>query len=141
MSDKTWGFKTKRSLPALPGRPAVCKKCDLWFLAGPRERTCTGCLPRFLRAKRATHPVTPGSPRSAVKAKVDTLKSSVLGLTFRPGIPVHRMLAIEAAAEERWATPAKVSRSAFGTAHEPDCPCEPCDAPRPAEYRRAHAAA
>src|ERR1700691_1189014 len=53
MAVKTWGFRTRRELPAASGNPKVCVRCDHWFLAGPRERACFDCLTNGERARRA----------------------------------------------------------------------------------------
>ena len=53
MSADTYGYRTKRLLPAAPGKPKVCTRCTLWFLAGPRERACEGCLTYGERTRRA----------------------------------------------------------------------------------------
>jgi hypothetical protein len=99
----TYGYKTKRALPAAEGKPKVCTRCDLWFLAGPRERTCFGCLPASQRTLRAVRTAPPGAGtgvrRSRGKAAGhDYLKSAPLGVTFKPGTPLSKVLAVEAAA-------------------------------------------
>jgi hypothetical protein len=96
---RTYGYRTKRALPAAPGNAKVCTRCDLWFLAAPRERTCFGCLPRGKRTLRATQGATTGNAVAGKKAKVNGhLKSTFLGLDFKPGTPLSKVLAIEAAA-------------------------------------------
>jgi hypothetical protein len=57
MITKTYGFERKRDLPRADGNPKTCNKCRLWFLAGPRERLCTACLPRKKRAEKALRQV------------------------------------------------------------------------------------
>jgi hypothetical protein len=48
---KSYGFELKKDLPAIPGKPKVCPKCDKWFMQQPRERICVGCRPKKLQAK------------------------------------------------------------------------------------------
>ena len=93
---KTYGYRTKRQLPADEGKPKVCTRCDLWFLAGFRERVCQGCQTPSERAKRAaqattlTTPVKPENPqvRLCPLGCRSTRKDPVL-------IGIHRRLVIE----------------------------------------------
>lgn len=52
-ASKTYGFARKAELPKAEGNAKVCNRCDLWFLAAPRERVCTACLRPSERAARA----------------------------------------------------------------------------------------
>jgi len=130
---RTYGYARKRELPARPGTARVCRRCQMWFLAGPRETVCWPCLPNWQRAKRAAKPATLGRDVELVTTQVSAAEisaltaireraiaegrqlhtpaperaprgdySEVLGLHFRPGVPLHRQLVIEAAAEDRW---------------------------------------
>lgn len=98
---RTHGFARKSEVPG--DRPRVCKNCDRWFAARPYERVCDGCVPqseRTLRLARVAIRVKPkvhyGGPGQAGDF------SEVLGLFFRPGVPIYMQLAAEAAATERW---------------------------------------
>jgi hypothetical protein len=98
----TYGYKTKRGLPARPGNAKVCTRCDRWFLAAPFERVCFGCLrpaERTLRAlKRPAEVITPATPKRRENAQVNGTRSEALGVTFKPGVPLSKVLAVEAAA-------------------------------------------
>ena len=130
--DKTHGFARKPDVPS-GARPKVCKSCDLWFAARPFEQVCDGCVPGKERVKRLG--------RVAVTKQAKVLPGAagqrpsirgVLGLFFRPGVSLSRQLAVEAAALERWAPPAKPRAAGFDVAHAPDCACDPCGSARPA---------
>jgi hypothetical protein len=111
---KTHGHARKSGVPAIGGTsPKVCRKCDSWFAARTREQVCLGCLPPWMRAKRAAqahHSRAGGSVGK--RAGYDGGKvvfSDALGLTFaaQPSDPRAaslecRVLAYEHAAKERW---------------------------------------
>ena len=115
---KTHGYTRQRAVPALPSTtPKVCKTCDSWFAARPRESVCAGCVrpkERALRAlKTPAKPITPGRhigrPNPHVSRGVKTVFSDVLGLTFtaKASDPCAaslecRVLAYEEAARQRW---------------------------------------
>jgi len=103
---KRHGYARQRELPDIPGSsPRVCKHCDKWFAARPRETVCDGCVPNATRAKRAALGNHLREPSSVGKrAGQQGVYSEVLGLVFLPGVPVWRQLAIEAAAGQRWST-------------------------------------
>lgn len=125
----TYGFARKRDVPNDGGRPKVCPKCQSWFSVKSRERICAGCRPAYQQARMA---VRVGPVKSA-NAQVSGTRSDALSLTFRPGVPLWRVLAFEAAAEDRWAP---TQRRAYGgmSACVPDCICDPCLISRPKEY-------
>ena len=52
---KPYGHARKGAVPLLPETTAkVCPKCDLWFAARGRERSCPPCLSRpSVRSRRA----------------------------------------------------------------------------------------
>jgi len=95
---KTHGYSRKRDLPADGGRPKVCPKCDHWFSQQPRERICAGCRPAW----RKTLVAVRVGPVNEASSQVAGTYSDVLRLTFKPGVPLWRQLALEAAAEQRW---------------------------------------
>ena len=118
---KTHGYARQRAVPAFPSTtPRVCRSCDGWFAARPRESVCDGCVPPKVRTERALkHPAlahhTRSTPRvrkpagrNGVNGTVRQVYSESLGLTFQ--CPVKdlrapqlecRVLAYEAAAAER----------------------------------------
>lgn len=138
---RTHGFARKSAVPS-GARPKLCRKCDLWFAARPREQVCDGCVTAPERVKRLGGLPVPGTPKEHYGAPGQRGSgdgppgrySEVLGLTFEPGVPVEVQLSIEAAAQERWSAPARPRPAAFEVAHKPDCECEPCGSARPPEY-------
>lgn len=98
MTARTHSFTRKRDVLADGGKPKVCPKCELWFSQQPRERICAGCRPR----SRQTLRITRRQQVNAVNPQVEGTYSDVLALTFKPGVPLWKILALEAAAEQVW---------------------------------------
>ena len=101
----THGHARKRDLPADGGKAKVCPKCQLWFSQQPRERVCTGCRPNWQaahmalrRAESQGDPAIPGDLVKLENAQVAGTRSDVLGITFKPVVPLYRQMALEAAA-------------------------------------------
>lgn len=92
---RNYGQHRKRELPADGGKAKVCPRCDLWFSAKPRERICAGCRPVWRRTLGTLQPPLVNEVNPLVKP----YRSSVLGVTFRPGVPLWRILALEEAAK------------------------------------------
>jgi len=93
---KTYGYRRSREVPV--DNPKVCKTCDLWFAARPRETVCDGCVPAHKRVKRlalAGYARTP-SRRSQTR-RSQGIYSEALAVTFQPGVPLWKVLAFEAA--------------------------------------------
>jgi hypothetical protein len=115
---KTYGFARKALVPDGTGTPKVCSRCDKWFAAIPRQRTCDGCLSpgkKTLKAASrviARDPLVSGQVRAGqrvVKHGFVEVFSDYMNLTFR--CPVKdpraaslecRVLAYEDAARRRW---------------------------------------
>ena len=91
----TFGYQTKRDLPAREGSAKLCVRCHLWFLAGPYGRVCDGCKTNFERTKA----ITRGASKLLENAQVSGIVSEALGVTFKPGVPLWRILALEEAAK------------------------------------------
>lgn len=118
MAVKTYGYDRRSKVPALPRTtPKVCKTCNCWFAARPRESVCDGCVrpkERTLRAlKDPPKPITPGRgigrPNAQRNRGVKVVFSEPLGLTFtakvgdpRATVLECRVLAYEEAARQRW---------------------------------------
>jgi hypothetical protein len=135
---KTSGYMRKSAVPADAGRPKVCKVCKFWFAARPREQLCDDCVPAPERVKRLGKvPVRVTAKEAHGAAGQTGLKSDVLGLVFGPGVPLHRQLAVEGAAGQRWSAPPRPRPAGFDVAHEPGCACEACGpVTRSAWYRK-----
>jgi hypothetical protein len=101
------GYDRSRQVPVIDGAEArVCKRCDLWFAARPREQICDGCVPVSERTKRLAHCAIPDHPLKAHsragqrhnKTHLLARESALLGVTFAKPVPICRALALEAAA-------------------------------------------
>jgi hypothetical protein len=100
----TFGYERRSQVKS--ANPKVCRKCDMWFAPRPRESVCDGCVRPSERSRRAAlAPDTrPGSSLGKTagqrqgKNSLPGTFSDVLGLTFKPGAPLWRVLALEAAA-------------------------------------------
>jgi hypothetical protein len=93
---KTYGYRRSRDVPG--PNPKVCKTCDKWFAARPRESVCDGCMPAHKRVKRlalAHHTRTPS--RRSQTPRSQGIYSEALAVTFQPGVPLWKVLAFEAA--------------------------------------------
>jgi hypothetical protein len=77
---KTYGYRTKRSLPAMDGKPKVCNRCELWFLAGPRERACDGCATNTERTARALRRRAESDSKALESATLTALPLVLVGL-------------------------------------------------------------
>jgi hypothetical protein len=97
---KTHGYSRHRDVPDIAGTsPKVCKTCDKWFAARLRESVCDGCVPYYVRAKRASVGNHTGEPSSVGKrAGQQGSKSDFLGVVFKRRVPLWKILALEAAA-------------------------------------------
>jgi len=96
LTPPTHGYRRSRDVPGSNAK--VCKTCDLWFAARPREVVCDGCVPNAVRAKRAS---LAGHTRTArcvgKRAGRRGVESTFLGVAFKPGVPLWKVLAFEAA--------------------------------------------
>jgi hypothetical protein len=119
---KTHGYDRRGKVPALPRTtPKVCKTCEGWFAARPRETACDGCVPPSVRTKRAILEAgqahhTRTAPRVGKRAgqgggnnAFRHVFSDVLNLDFEAPLSDPRsrslecrVLAYEEAARERW---------------------------------------
>jgi hypothetical protein len=91
-----YGHARKGDLPADGGKPKVCPKCDLWFSALPRMRVCLPCKRPSERARQA---ITLERLEERQNPQVKDTYSDALGVTFKPGVPPWRILALEEAAK------------------------------------------
>ena len=121
MTAKTHGYERRSKVPALPRTtPKVCRSCDSWFAARPREAVCDGCVPPSVRTKRALQNplLTPRTRTGSSVGKraghslrnrtVRKVYSDILNLTFEAPLADPRsasleclVLAYEAAAVNR----------------------------------------
>ena len=91
----THGYLRRRDVPGTNVK--VCKTCRKWFSARPREQICDGCVPVKIRVKRlalSNHPNP--APRVSRNRRSQGIYSEPLGVTFKPGVPLWRVLAFEA---------------------------------------------
>jgi hypothetical protein len=103
LSATTHGFKTRRALVSgsVGGKPKVCPKCSLWFGQQPRERICQGCRPRYAQTLLATRRQAVNAANVQVAGTGNRplgTVSQLLGVVFKPGVSLTRVLALEAAA-------------------------------------------
>lgn len=112
------GYRHKRDLPAIPGSPKLCPKCDLFFVALPRERMCGGCRTPAQKARSAASMKARGTATlrrrvndelSQVKRTQKTLSrvlteaSRALDVPGLEGYVVHMlMLAEDIRAKDPW---------------------------------------
>jgi hypothetical protein len=106
------GYARRRQCPD-PNSAKVCRKCDLWFNPRPRQRVCDGCQPPARRTLAAIRDAGVNGESSQAASVPGGHYSDVLCLTFKPGVPLWRILAIEAAAEQFW-TPRRKARAWAG---------------------------
>lgn len=69
-------------------RAKVCGKCDRWFAAFPRQRTCLPCLPFAKRAKWGAKPIRHGHVVAVESAQVSSAAvalSERLSRGYEPG--------------------------------------------------------
>jgi len=98
---RTHSYATKRGLPAREGNPKVCNRCELWFLAGPRQRVCEAC---HTNQERTLHAL-----KSAL-AEGEKLRNPVSGdilwvayfNSIKPQVRACAELAFQTASEEQF---------------------------------------
>lgn len=77
------GHARQSQVPKIEGtRPKLCKACQLWFAARPREQRCDGCVPtsqRLRRAVRAEYAVSDRGYTRTPKRPVGARKPQVSG--------------------------------------------------------------
>lgn len=119
---KSYGYARKGQVPDTAGTLKVCGKCEKWFAAMPRQRTCQGCLPNGKKALKAASGPAPRdrlfsgqvpAGRGGVKTGFREVFSDYMNLTFRCPVKDPRAarleclaLAYEEAARQRWEVPA-----------------------------------
>lgn len=81
MSTRTYGYRTRRELPAMPGKPKVCNRCQLWFLAQPRERACDLCLTNAERTARANRRGSESDSKALKSRTLAAIPLALVGLT------------------------------------------------------------
>lgn len=86
------GYSRKSSVPVADGTSVkVCSHCRRWFAARRYERVCDGCVPAFVRARRAaqahhtrgTQTLGKRAGQRHPRERVRSVYSETLNLTFR----------------------------------------------------------